>query len=716
MPTAFKLRPSRGGKALVAFAALTALLAAGPGGLFYPPTPVHPVVDHYFGHAVVDPYRWLEDGNAPAVKAWVGRQTALALGFLHTEPSYPIYAQRVAVLAHTATQRFGLRMAGGNYVYLRQTPPQLQPQLVVRDGIRGAERVLFDPQAVADPGAAPPAIETIALSFDGAKVAFTTQQGGAENETIHVVDTATGTMLSDTIENAGGGTSPVALLWDGDGNGFLHTQWPRATDGSPANSHIEIWHHVLGADAAGDTYVFGRGLSARAEYSLLGSADGKYQAIFETDGDGVHGSIYERPADGTFARVATPAAAIGSSGAPASRFSGDRLLVISAQRSPFGEVVGIDPGSTFEHGTVLVPASANAIERVLPVRGGFLTLDNDGGDSAARFFSNDGRHKTLPLPPQVAITDAAANLAGSDVVLGLTGYGAPSVWMRYDPATNAFGLTGIRTLAPGDFSELIVRRSFVRSLDGTVRIPVEIVSLPRAKHDGTAPTILYAYGAYGIITRPHFIGSMLAFLERGGVYAQAMVRGGGEYGEQWHLAAKLATKTKSSDDLAAVAAWLGTHGYGTSRHLGILGGSAGGFLMGLALTRNPEHYRAVLSEVGFYDLLRSERTPNGAYNTPEFGTVKDPAQFAWMVKQSAYQNVVTGRKYPAVLMTTAENDPRVNPYESRKMIARLQAASAAPYPILLWQKAGQGHGIFNSYAQHVADTVATLTWFDSQLR
>ncbi len=193
---------------------------------------------------------------------------------------------------------------------------------------------------------------------------------------------------------------------------------------------------------------------------------------------------------------------------------------------------------------MLVPASKNVIEDIVPVAGGFLTLDVDGGDSAARFFSNDGTHKTLPLPPQVSITAAAANLAGSDVVIGLTSYAAPSVWMHYDPVANAFALTGIRTIAPGDFSKLIVRRSFVRSLDGQVRIPVEIVSLPRAKRDGTAPTILYAYGAYGDVTRPHFIGSMLAFLERGGVYAQAMVRGGGEYGEQWHLGAHLATENE----------------------------------------------------------------------------------------------------------------------------------------------------------------------------
>jgi prolyl oligopeptidase len=228
------------------------------------------------------------------------------------------------------------------------------------------------------------------------------------------------------------------------------------------------------------------------------------------------------------------------------------------RRSPFGEVVGIAPGSTFAQGTVLVPAGKNVIEKVAPVRGGFLTLDVDGGDSAARFFRTNGTHQTLPLPPQVAITEAAANLAGSDIIVGLTSYGTPSIWLHYDPASNAFAVSGIRTTAPGDFSHLIVRRAFVRSLDGAVRIPVEIVSLPRAKRDGTAPTILSAYGSYGNITRPHFIGPVLAFLERGGVYAQAMVRGGGEYGEAWHLAAKLATKTKSSDDLAAVAAWLGT--------------------------------------------------------------------------------------------------------------------------------------------------------------
>ncbi len=223
-----------------------------------------------------------------------------------------------------------------------------------------------------------------------------------------------------------------------------------------------------------------------------------------------------------------------------------------------------------------------------------------------------------------------------------------------------------------------MQRVLVPSLDGKVHVPLEIVS--DGAHGARTPTILSAYGAYGSVTRPRFSATSLAWLERGGALALAMVRGGGEYGQEWHQAALHATKTLSADDLAACARWLGANGYGDAQHLGIAGGSAGGFLMGLALTRNPSLYRAVASSVGIYDLLRVELTPNGAFNTPEFGTVTDPAQFPWMLAQSPYHNVRKGVAYPAVLMTTGENDPRVDPYNSRKMVAVLQADSSSPYP------------------------------------
>jgi prolyl oligopeptidase len=702
---------------VTAAVAAVALLGVAGSRLAYPPAHTVAVTDTYFGKTIPDPFRWLEDAKDPAVIAWSAAQTKLALDFIAGQPSYAGYKARIAELSRTSTQRFGLRIRRDRWFYLRQTPPQPQPELVVRDGPTGTERVLFDPATAAN-GAAPPAIESVFVAPDGSKVAFTTQQGGAEQEALHTVDATSGLALGDVLTHVGGGPSPFALAWDGDGKGFIHTQWPQSADGTYATSNILIMHHVLGTDPAADTYVFGRDVSPRAEYQITASLDGKMQALFETDGDGVHASVFLRESTGSFTRVATPDDAIGSSSASGGTFVGDSLDVVSDKRDSHGEVVAIAPGQTFESGKVIVSASDVIIEDVVPVAGGFATSDSQGGDGSARLFETSGKPRgALPVPTIATLTELASDpRTRGPIIIGYVTYTTPNKWLAFDPSTKAATPTGIAVTAPGDFSGITAERVFVPSLDGKAQIPLEIVHAKNIKLDGSAPTVLTAYGAYGTISRPYFSATSLAWLERGGVFAQAMIRGGGEYGEAWHQAARLATKTVSSDDLAACAAWLGAHGFGKSRHLGIIGGSAGGFLMGLALTRDPQLYRAVVSEVGIYDLLRVELTPNGAYNTPEFGTVKDPAQFDWMLKQSPYHNVVTGRSYPAVLLTTGENDPRVDPYMSRKMIARLQADSASTLPELLIQRAGQGHGIGNSFDQRIESVTEIDSFFDSQLR
>ena len=682
----------------------------------YPESPAGSVSDSYFGTIVKDPYRWLEDGNDPAVKAWALAQTSLAQKYIAGTPGFAGYRQRIATLSRTSTQRFRLVVRGDRLIYERQTPPEQQPQLIARDGLAGAERVLFDPEQSAGSGPAP-AIESVAVAPDGSKVAFTTQLGGSENETVHVVDATTGRLLPDTLEHAGGGESPVALAWDGDGRGLLHTLWPKNADGTYATSGILIYHHVLGTDPASDTYVFGKGLSPRAEYSLASSLDGAVQAAVVADGDGVHASVYLRKRDGAFALVATPDAGIGDSDSVGGAFVGETFYAVATKNDSRGEVVALVPGGTFDTAKVVVPASSTVVEGVVPVGGGFITRDVDGGDGGARLFAADGTLRMhLPIPKISTVTAIAGSPKGGPIVVGYFNYTTPNAWLSYNATTNVLTPTGIAETAPGDFSDIVAERVFVPSLDGKAKIPLEIVRAKTTKLDGTAPTIMTAYGAYGIISRPYFDPTSLAWLERGGILAQAMIRGGGEYGEDWHQAARLATKTTSSDDLAACASWLTKNDYATARHLGIVGGSAGGFLMGLALTRNPASYRAVVSEVGIYDLLRVELTPNGAYNTPEFGTVKDPTQFAWMLKQSPYHNVHKGTAYPAVLMTTGENDPRVAPYMSRKMVAMLQADSSSTNPILLIQRAGQGHGIGNSFDQRVESATDEDAFFDSQLR
>lgn len=692
------------------------LLGAGPATLQYPTAPSDHTFDTYYGTRVSDPYRPLENASNPAVKAWAAAETKLATDYIQSQPSYAFYAKRVAQLENALGANTQLHIAGGRFFYLQWAPKAQQAKLVVRDRMDGPERVLVDPQTQEQDGVQP-SIESWFVAPDGSKVAFSTQYSGTENETLHVVDATTG-QVSDDIVHVGGGLSPTAVAWDAGGNGFIHTVWPRNADGSYATSSILIYHHVLGTDPSSDTYVFGRGLSPKAEYQLIGSADGRTQALFETDGDGVHGSIYERHGSGAFELVAKPDAAIGGSNNLPAAFVGDDLYVVSKKNSSFGEVLAIVPGQTIASARTIVPPTNVVIQNVVAVPGGFITDDVDGGDSAARLFAPDGSLRArVPIPPVSVNSFASTDPVRGPVLFSYQSYATAATRVVYDAASNSIRPAPI-TAETGatDDSNVVTDRVLVPSLDGKVQIPLEIVHEKGTPMDGSAPSILYAYGAYGTITFPYYDPGLLAWLERGGVFAQAMIRGGGEYGDAWHKAAHLATKTVSSDDLAACADWLAAHGYGNAKHLGIWGGSAGGFLMGLALTRNPQRYRAVVSEVGIYDLLRIELTPNGAYNTPEFGTVKDPAQFAWMLKQSPYHNVVAGRAYPAILMTTGENDPRVNPYNSRKMIAQLQASSSSGYPVLLIQRSGQGHGIGEDIDEYTQNLVTAYTFFESQLR
>jgi prolyl oligopeptidase len=697
----------------IVFAALV-LAGLGAAKLQYPPAPKGDTVDTYFGTKVSDPYRSLENGSDPAVVSWTASETKLATDYIHPQPSYPIYAKRVSELLGAYASNRDLHIVGGRFFYLALKKGEQQGSLVVRDRIDGPERTLFDPRSALRDGVEP-AIENWYVAPDGSKVAFTTQYGGDENQTLHVVDATNGT-LSDTITHVGGGPSSAAVAWDPDAKGFVHTVWPKNADGTYASSGILLVHHALGTDPSRDQYVFGKGLSPIANYILLASPYSDALAIFETDGT-AHGSIYMRWNGNDIQKVAAPADGIGKASKFPAAFVGDDLYVVSKGHSSFGEVLAIAPGKTIQSARTVVPASGVVVDDIVAVPKGFITEDIDGGDSAARLFTVNGRlGARLPIPP-ISLSTVNADPIRGPIMFSYLSYVAPEKRVIYDPKTNTTRPSPIEG-APNsqNFPGMVADRVMVPSLDGKVRIPLEIVHAKSIPMDGTAPTILYAYGAYGTIYGPYYDPTLLAWLERGGVFAQAMIRGGGEYGDAWHNAAHLATKTVSSDDLAACASWLGTHGYGNAKHLGIWGGSAGGFLMGLALTRNPDHYRAVNSDAGWYDLLRFELTPNGPPNTPEFGTVKDPVQFSWMLKQSPYHNVEPGTAYPAILMQTGENDPAVDPYNSRKMVARLQAESSSGYPILLIQRSGQGHGIGDSVDLQAEQLATTYTFFESQLR
>jgi prolyl oligopeptidase len=332
-----------------------------------------------------------------------------------------------------------------------------------------------------------------------------------------------------------------------------------------------------------------------------------------------------------------------------------------------------------------------AIDDFAPTASRLYVCDLVGGPSRLRLFDLRGTQLGfLPLPLNTSVRGLVP-LGGDGAAFERESFVEPGAWYRFDPTTWKVTATRLRMESPADFSDVEVRREFALSKDGT-RIPLNILVRKGTALDGTAPAILYGYGGYGLAERPSFDPARRLWLEQGGVYAIANVRGGGEFGQSWHHAGNMTRKQNVFDDFAACAEYLIERRYTSRSRLAAEGASNGGTLMGATLVQHPELCRAIVSQVGVYDMLRVELTPNGEFNTTEFGTVKDPDQFKALYAYSPYHNVRDGTPYPAVLLMTGDNDPRVDPMHSRKMTARLLAASASDHPILLRTSAHTGHG------------------------
>lgn len=666
----------------------------------------------FFGTTVSDPYRWLEDGAAPEVKQWIAVQNAYTERTMEGFKDARDIAARVGELALTSTQQSSPTIIGDTLFYLRQTPPQPQAELVAQAWPGGVARVLVDPNA-AHRGAA---ITGYWPSPDGRHVAYGTAEGGDEQTTIHFVDAATGTTLPDALPHAGGGTTPQALVWDADGKGVTYVRLP--LPGSVPDSELQfnaaLYHHALDSDATQDPVVFGKGLSKVAEYTLLGSADGGHAAALLHYGDGAPDAVYLRSGGGDWKLALGTEANVraASSVNEGAAWDGDRLLVIAYQDAPRGKLLAVAADGTAR---ALVGQGDWAMHSVAPIHGGFLLTEVNGPDWRVRQFTHDGKFvRTLPLPETgIAIGTIAGSASSGRALISYSGWTIPSRWVEYDGADGT--LETVFELKPAaDYSNIVAYRLDATSRDGT-RVPVTVLAMKGVAPDGKRPAILYGYGGFGIATAPRFLGSKLAWLERGGVYAVANIRGGGEFGEGWHADGMLSRKQNVFDDFHAAARELVAQHWTTPAHLGILGGSNGGLLMGAALTQHPADYRAVVSLVGIYDMLRVERWPNGQYNISEYGTVARKPDFGWLRAYSPLQNVQPGTAYPAVLLITGVNDPRVAPWQSRKFAAALQAATTSHDPVLLLTRMNEGHGVTASFSQRVGNDAATLAFFAGQL-
>ena len=704
--------------ALSAAAIFAGTVHAAP--LDYPPTPKHPVSDTYFGTTVTEDYRWLESTDSPEVKSWIAVQNALTRQVIDALPQRAkIKKELLGMIGGGRVSRGRFAYAGGRLFALKRQPPKNQAMIVVLDGSASlkSERLVLDANALDPSGKT--AIDWFEPSLDGKLVAVSLSKNGSEDGTLYIYDSATGAPLPDVVPRVQYPTGGGSVAWAADGKGFYYTRYPQGDERpkEDANFYMQVYFHQLGTAAAQDQYVIGKDFPRIAEIKLTSSEDGHYLLADVANGDGGEHAYFLRGKDGKWLQIAGYA-----DGFRNAEFGRDgRLYARGLKGSPRGRIVALAldaPAAGLTGATVVVPESDAVIESMAPAQTRLYVDYLAGGPSELRVFGLDGKPMgTLGAEPVSSIY-VGTRLAGDAILFGSQSFVRAFAWYAYDPAKR--GAKPMKTRlsdAPvyavnGGIPGVRVVREFALSKDGT-SVPVNILFKAGSKRDGSKPLLLTGYGGYGVSLRPFFSRRAAFWLRHGGTFAVANLRGGGEYGEAWHLAGNLTNKQNVFDDFIASAQLLLERGYTARDRLAIEGGSNGGLLMGAALVQRPELFRAVVSQVGIYDMLRVERTPNGAFNVTEFGTVKDADQFKALYAYSPMHHVQDGTAYPAVLLTTGEHDGRVEPWMSYKMAARLQAANPGGRPVLLRVASDAGHGIGTSLASAIdedADIFAFLFW------
>jgi prolyl oligopeptidase len=534
-------------------------------------------------------------------------------------------------------------------------------------------------------------------------------QGGSEDGTLHFYETATGKVLPDSIAHVQYPTAGGSAAWNADGTGIYYTRFPRKGERpeTDLNFYQQIYFHKLGTPDTEDTYCIGKDFPRIAEIILEGSRDGRYILASVANGDGGDFAHYLLGPDGTWKQITQFNDQI-----KAARLGRDNALyLLSRNAAPRGKILRL-PLETPElnKAVEIVPTGEPVIQQILPTADALFIGDLLGGPSQIRRVGLDGKGETIIPIPKISAVQEMVALEDGSLLFRDQSYTEPAAWFHCAKGKTEPVKTALRSTSPVSFADIEVTREFATSKDGT-RIPLNIIFRKGTKRDGQNPTLLNGYGGYGISMSPNFEFTRRLWFDHGGVYVVANIRGGGEFGEDWHTAGNLTKKQNVFDDFAAAGEYLVKEKYTRSEKLAILGGSNGGLLMGAMITQHPDLMRAVVSQVGIYDMLRVELAPNGAFNVTEFGTVKNPEQFKALYAYSPYHHVADGTKYPSILMMTGANDGRVAPYHSRKMVARLDEANKSQNPILLRTSSSAGHGIgtaLNERIRQLADIYAFL--------
>lgn len=662
-----------------------------------------PVTSTYHGVDVTEDYRWLEDASSAETIAWTKAQQHRTRAYFDRIPWRDTLRTRVDQLLKAEMTYLALLSGDSTFFALKMQAPRQQPFLVALTDLDdlATERIVVDPNAI-DP-AGETTIDFFVPSPDGKRVAVSLSEHGTEDGSLHIYDVESGKVVDEPIPhvNLMGGS----VAWRHDSSAFWYT---RCAD--PAGFRQQVWFREFGGPPDRVDLAGGFADEKIAENFLSTSSDGGWVMDRVQKGDGGEWQVFLRGqgADGEWWQAADVPdkcvhAALGT----------DALFLLSRRDAPHGKVLRLPltDGATIADATEIVPAGELTVEDLAVTRDTVWVVDMDGGPQQVRAFDGEGRPlPRVEIPAVSAVSSYSARLAqlGPDrIAWSCESFTDPATWWIAADGEPPRP-TALSTTTPVDLSRYDVTREFATSKDGT-RIPLNVIAAPGTPRDGTVPAQLTAYGGYSISLVPRFDPEILLWLEQGGVYVVANIRGGGEFGEEWHQQGRLTSKQNCFDDFIACADYLHDSGITSRERLAIKGGSNGGLLMGAVLTQRPDIARAVAAAVPVMDSLRAETTTNGRFNAPEYGTVEDPESFATLLDYSPYHNVVDGTGYPAVLLTAGENDTRVDAWHAKKMTARLQEATSSQRPVLLrLESTGHSAGSLDQAADKTTDWYAFL--------
>jgi len=678
---------------------------------FGPPrTAEIPVVNTYHGVQVSDPYQWLEDWDDGRVQSWSSQQNTYARNMLDKLPYVKELRERITqIMTAESVSYYSLSWRKGAIFAMKRQPPREQPLLVAMPSAQQPEleRVIVDPTRIDPSGAT--SIDWYVPSPDGSRIAVSLSVGGSESGDVHIYETASGKEIGEVIPRVNGGTAGGDVAWTPDGSGFCYTRYPRLGERPQVDMDFyqQVWFHKISTPSDQDHYQIGKDFPRTAEISLETHVDSGGVLASVQYGDSGRFAHYVRLPDGQWQQITDYDDQVVQA-----IFGGDTLFLLSRAGAPRGKILRLSLADrSLENAQVIVPESKDTIVSdfyghppIVATETRLYVTYQLGGPSEIRVFDHKRQRQPGPNILPVSSVEQIVALQNDDILYYNCSYLDPGAWHLFCPDKGTTTRTALVTQSPVSFSDCEVVREYATSKDGT-RVPINIIRRKGVKLDGSNPVLLTGYGGYGVSITPNFSALQRVWIDQGGVCAQANLRGGGEFGEQWHKQGMLTNKQNVFDDFAAAMRYLIDTGYTTPDKLAIIGGSNGGLLMGAMVTQHPELCRAVVSFVGIYDMLRVELTPNGQFNIPEFGSVKDPEQFRALLAYSPYHNVKDGMPYPAVLFLTGANDPRVDPMHSRKMTARLQAATYSGQPILLRTGSDTGHGLATPLSEQIAESV-----------